>query len=105
MTINNRVVMTGKPNPVNARHKAAIEWARLGWEDARNGRGFSHQYESASPTAQNNYEIGRIQAVNVIAAGLKAPKWPDNVVLPKWVDPLWNEAARIAGNARPDIRE
>lgn len=102
--MRNDNVTRGQPNRRNLDHRFALTWARLGWEDARNGRPFRPEYETANPLEQGNYEIGRIQAVNVRAAGINPPAWPAKTALPKWAFPLWQEAADTVGNARCDIR-
>lgn len=49
----------------------ALEYLRLGWEDARQQRPWNPDYDCWPVWAQNNYERGRLRAVNVRAAGLE----------------------------------
>ena len=82
----------------------AMAWMRAGWEDVRRGLGYRKQYDTALERQQTNYEIGRVQAYNVRAAGLPVRVWPVEVELPTWLGPLLRQAAIRVGFARWDNR-
>jgi uncharacterized protein (UPF0335 family) len=57
---------------------APIEWLRAfhqGWVDAQNRNGWPRGYDDASKMQQIAYEQGRLQVVNIIAAGMPVPGW------------------------------
>jgi hypothetical protein len=48
----------------------SLEYVRRGWEDARLVLPFDAKYDTWAEWAQQNYELGRLQAVRVRAAGM-----------------------------------
>lgn len=80
----------------------ALEWLRLGWEDVRHGLGYRDAYERATQAEQADYEIGRMEAMNVVTAELPVPPWPDSRILPVGISASCRAAIERIGQARCD---
>lgn len=52
-----------------------VAWRQKGWEDARQGCGYTPLYEALNPLFQRAYEDGRLTLANVKLAGLVPPAW------------------------------
>jgi hypothetical protein len=66
---------------------------RMGFIDAMNGAPYSPEYETARRWWQQNYNQGRLVAIECKAGNIKA-KWPANTVLPKLIQEISQYVAR-----------
>jgi hypothetical protein len=66
---------------------------RMGFVDAMNGKPYSPEYETAKQWWQQNYNQGRLIAIECKANGIKA-KWPANTILPKLIQEISQYVAR-----------
>ena len=70
---------------------------RMGFVDAMNGAPFSREYETSPQWWQQNYNQGRLVAIECKVSNIKA-KWPANIILPKSIQYV---SQRVAGELRP----
>jgi hypothetical protein len=84
---NNRR-MSGREIRQNAHAMAPV---RAGYLDARAGKPYAPEHETAESWWQNNYTIGRLTAIELRASRGCAAAWPAHVILPRHVD----EASRV----------
>jgi hypothetical protein len=75
--------LSGREARQNAHAMAPV---RAGYLDARAGKPYAPEHERAEPWWQNNYSIGRLTALELLASRGCAAAWPDHVVLPRHVD-------------------
>jgi hypothetical protein len=66
---------------------------RMGFIDAMNGAPYSPEYETAKQWWQQNYNQGRLVAIECRASNIKA-KWPANTILPKLIQEISQYVAR-----------
>jgi len=82
-----------------ADHPAVIA-AQAGYADLLAGKGFD-SWRFADQIEQNNYEIGRLWALNIKIAGLDPPKWQRGKNVPKVVLARLNHSFEVAGGCQP----
>jgi hypothetical protein len=77
--------------------RTQVRW--MGFEDARNGRGFCREYETTFKSAdQRNYERGRQQAILITTlTGKLAPYWPRNMLFSTYLRDMigWSVAQAV----------
>jgi hypothetical protein len=66
---------------------------RMGFIDAMNGAPYAPAYETAKQWWQQNYNQGRLIAIECKAGNIKA-KWPANTILPKSIEQIAQYVAR-----------
>jgi hypothetical protein len=66
---------------------------RMGFIDAMNGAPYAPAYETAKQWWQQNYNQGRLVALECKVNGINA-KWPANTILPKSIEQISQHVAR-----------
>lgn len=73
-------------------------WVQLGYLDRLSGEPYRREYETALRVDQSNYEAGRLWASNLLAAGVKVPRWTSSRRLPRSMGLALAEAQRAVGS-------